>query len=302
MKKIAGLLMTAALAIGSPAIAQQAAAPAPAAAPADADPALWVMRDADTTIYLFGTMHALRPGLSWFDEAVADAFNASSELRLETVAPDNPADLAPLVMRLAVNQDSTLTSRMTEEQRAAYTAGMERMSIPWQQLEQFDGWFVGLQLAQGVLASSGLSAAEGAEMRLRAAAAQRGIPVTTFETVEEQLSFLDSVPEAEQIVGINQMLADFPAAVASMGQLEAAWTSGNAEETGNLVTITRDSAPELHRIIFIDRNRRWAETLAARMAQPGTIFVAVGAGHLAGEGSVQTFLSQRGFTVERVAY
>ena len=79
-----------------------AAAPA-LAAPRDADPALWVVRDADTTIYLFGTVHFLPKDLAWFDDGVADAFNASDELRMELMPVEDPASLAPLILKLAVN-------------------------------------------------------------------------------------------------------------------------------------------------------------------------------------------------------
>ena len=75
----------------------QAAAPA-AAATVDADPALWVMKDDDTTIYLFGTVHVLKPGLSWFDEAVRDAFDKSDQLMLEMVMPEDQAVLAKATM------------------------------------------------------------------------------------------------------------------------------------------------------------------------------------------------------------
>ncbi len=79
MKKLLSALLLAA----TPACAQQAPPPAPN----DADPALWVVKDEDTTVYLFGTVHVLKPGLSWFDEAVKTAFDRSDELVLEIV-PD----------------------------------------------------------------------------------------------------------------------------------------------------------------------------------------------------------------------
>lgn len=71
--------------------AAYAAEPGAAAAPAttDADPALWVVKDKDTTIYLFGTVHVLKPGLGWFDEAVKTAFDKSDELMLEMVMPED---------------------------------------------------------------------------------------------------------------------------------------------------------------------------------------------------------------------
>ncbi|HSX56158.1 MAG TPA: TraB/GumN family protein, partial [Sphingomonas sp.] len=86
------------------ALAQQApAAPAPAAATKDVDPALWVVKDADTTIYLFGTIHILRPGLSWFDEAVKKAFDESGELVTEIGVMPDPAAAQPLIMKYGFN-------------------------------------------------------------------------------------------------------------------------------------------------------------------------------------------------------
>ena len=60
--------------LASPVLAKE-----PAAKVRDADPALWVVKDHDTTIYLFGTFHALTPDLGWFDDAVRDAFGAAPE-------------------------------------------------------------------------------------------------------------------------------------------------------------------------------------------------------------------------------
>lgn len=299
------LIAASALLTAAPLAAQALTPPTAPAAPADvpdADPALWVMRDADTTIYLFGTMHVLRANITWFDDAVAEALAASSELRIEMIMPENPAELGPLFLAAAQNGSSAFSTRMTTEQRTQYVAAMERLNVPWQRLEGFDGWFVSLQMAQAMIAGSGLTPASGAEATLIAAARARNVPITAFETPGDQIGALDSVPESEQIVGLLQMLGDLPAGRTMLNAMVTAWSTGDAESTGNLITETRTVAPELHRIIFIDRNRRWADNLAARMAQPGTMFVAVGAGHLAGDNSVQDLLTQRGFTVTRVAY
>ena len=55
-----------------------------------ATPALWEIRDADTTIYLFGTFHALDGRTVWFDDKVRARVRRSDELVLETVVPDDP--------------------------------------------------------------------------------------------------------------------------------------------------------------------------------------------------------------------
>jgi uncharacterized protein len=304
-KRLRQILAGAALLTTAPLTAQQAApAPAASAAPAttDADPAMWVIRDADTTIYLFGTMHMVRPGLTWFDEAVADAFNASTELRVEVNLPAEMAQMGPAMMTAATNGTGTLTSRMTEVQRTEYVAAMERLGVPYQQLEQFDAWFVSLQFVLQLTQRAGLSPENGADGILLAAAQRRGMTITAFESGADQVGFLDSMPESEQIDGLLMILRDMPAAVSYFNRLSDAWSSGDVDASLALINEARTSGPAQHRIMFTDRNRRWADSIEQRMQQPGTVFVAVGAGHLVGDDSVQAFLAQRGITATRVAY
>src|SRR4051794_13123233 len=67
---------------------------APQAAEAKGAPALWSVSYADTTVYLFGTIHLLPEKYQWrtsrFDQAIA----GSQELVVETIIDDkNPAQL-----------------------------------------------------------------------------------------------------------------------------------------------------------------------------------------------------------------
>lgn len=296
------LAAAAALCLAQPALAQEGA---PAATPAvtDVDPALWVVRDEDTTIYLFGTIHLLRPGLGWFDEAVKDAFDASDELKVEVVLPADPAPLAQAFTAAGTYPEGvTLQSRMTEEQRAAYLAAIAPTGIPPEAIDSLEPWFSGLQLALAIYAQMGFQPGAGAEAVLKAAAGEAGKPITSFETVEQQIGFLDSTPESEQIAGLIQFFERGREMPAYVERLLESWTNGSPEATAAIMNEALANSPETARIMLTDRNRRWADTLKARMDQPGTVFVAVGAGHLAGEGSVQQFLAERGLTAERVAY
>jgi uncharacterized protein len=302
------LAAAAALSLAQPALAQDSApTPAPAAAPAaevtDVDPALWVVRDEDTTIYLFGTVHLLRPGLGWFDEAVKEAFDASDELKVEVVLPADPAPLAQAFAAAGTYPaGTTLQSRMTEEQRAAYRAAIAPTGIPPEALDGLEPWFSGLQLALAVYAQMGFQPGAGAEAVLKEAATAAGKPISSFESIEEQIGFLDSTPESEQIAGLIQFLQRGREMSGYVERLLASWSSGSPDETAAVMNEAMANSPETARIMLADRNRRWADVIKARMDQPGTLFVAVGAGHLAGEGSVQQFLAERGLTAERVAY
>ena len=122
-------------------------APRPPQAPLpDADPALWVVRDDDTTIYLFGTFHLL-DGRPWFNDEVRTAFDASHELVLEAIIPENPAELQPLLMRYAVDpQGRSLSARLTPEQNAALGRALPTIGAPADAFDRFEPWFVAMTL------------------------------------------------------------------------------------------------------------------------------------------------------------
>jgi uncharacterized protein YbaP (TraB family) len=285
-----------ALALAAPAFADTAK-------PRDADPALWVMRDADTTVYLFGTVHFLPKDLAWFDEAVADAFAASDELRMELLPVDDPASLGPLILKLAVDpKGRTMAQRMSPEDHAAYVKAMKDLGLPAAQLEPLEPWFIGVQAVSLMYVKAGYDPKSGAEEVLTQAARKAGKTITAFETPEQQFAMLDSTPEAEQLIGVRDLANGQEEALKMFSTLLGHWARGEAEETGRLMNEEMKETPVTARILLTDRNARWAADLKARMDRPGVVFVAVGAGHLTGKDSVQDLLARDGLKVERVLY
>lgn len=288
-----------------------AAEPAPAAttraaaAPTttDADPALWVVKDEDTTIYLFGTVHVLKPGLSWFDEAVKDAFDKSDELMLELVLPEDQAEVAKTMMPLAIDRSgTTLTSRLDAEQLAAYQAAMASVGLPPAQFDMFEPWFPAITLSVLPLTKLGYDPEQGVEKQLTRFAKEGAKPVAGFETLSEQLGFFDALPETQQVAFLNSVVKDLDKLGPTLDQMVVLWAKGDPDGLAVAMNESLAATPELAETLLYDRNARWAEQLKARMGQPGTVFVAVGAGHLAGEKSVQDYLEEQGLTAERVDY
>ncbi len=83
--------------------------------------------------------------------------------------------------------------------------------------------------------------------------------------------------------------------------MKAEWLAGDADALGELMNEEMDD-PALYERLLVNRNRNWVNWIENRLEEPGTVFIAVGAGHLAGEGSVQQILAERGLTAERVAH
>lgn len=292
----------------------RAEAPAPAEAPArpalpgadrDADPALWVVRDADTTIYLFGTIHLL-DGRTWFNDEVKTAFDASRELVLEARLPDDPTSLQGMILRYALDpRGPTLSSRLTPAQNATLNRALGSIGVPAGAFDHMEPWFVSLTLSAALVQQLGLSAESGPETILTHAAQARQMPIGELEGMEYQIRLFDGMPVPLQLAQLTESLDELDHVREKFEPLLAAWSTGNVEQ---LSAVTAEEEGEtaddraLHRIVFTNRNTAWATWIQRRLAQPGTVFIAVGAAHLAGNDSVQAHLRARGIRSARVPH
>lgn len=272
----------------------------PPAPKQDADPALWVVRDADTTIYLFGTVHALRPGLGWFDEGVKAAFDKSDSLELEVVLPPQ-AEMEALVREMGANT-TRLSDQLPPEAAARLHDALTRMGQSPDALDGSEPWLAAIQLENMPVHATGYDAENGAEAVLSRAAKAAGKPVAGFETAREQLGYFDHLSPAAQQALLDTTIADLPKAQETLDAIVAAWSKGDVPAIGELLNAELARSPELEQALLIQRNRHWADWIATRMKAPGTVFVAVGAGHLAGGHALQGELRRRGIKVYRVQY
>src|ERR1051325_706096 len=238
--KMLRLLLAAALALPPAALPAQGAAPAPAtrtapsAAPLpDANPALWVVRDSDTTIYLFGTFHLL-DGRPWFNDEVRTAFDGSQELVMEAILPDNPASLQPLILQYAVDPNRTLSSRLTPAQNAALAHALAQAHIPPAAFDRFEPWFVSMTLTLIGAQQLGISGEAGPETVLTAAAQARHMPISELEGMETQLRMLDAMPEPMQLELLDQTLKENDEIAGKLAPMLAAWSAGDVERLAAL--------------------------------------------------------------------
>ena len=240
----------------------------PAPSLSRATPALWEVRDADTTIYLFGTFHTLDDRTVWFGDKVREAFDRSGELMLETVVPDAAA------VRAAAHGQVTEVSADGRRKLKPFMAQTQAVVSHGQ--------------------TQGLSIDHGADTVLRRVAEDVGKPVSGLERFEDQLGMLANIPSSPA--------ASPPASTVpvTVNDLLGAWKAGNTGAFSTMLAGFEAKSPTAYRMLIADRNARWGQWIANRLDQPGTVFVAVGTGHLAGKDSVQQWLANRGISASRV--
>jgi uncharacterized protein YbaP (TraB family) len=241
---------------------------------ADATPAMFVVRDHDTTIYLFGTFHALDGQSDWLSGNLRDAFDDSQELVLETLLPEHRPMSAPAPRPLAADAMAPSASFMAST-RLAISAGKTK----------------------------GMSVNNGADMVLRHMAEDQGKDVEGLETLDSQIRMFNRLPTVAASTRVQPAIAQTVSAASlsnSMSDMQAAWKRGDQTLFVRLIDELRRNAPDTYRMMFTERNARWADWIAARLRTPGTVFVAVGAGHLAGKDSVLVRLAERGIESSRL--
>ncbi|MCW2388048.1 uncharacterized protein YbaP (TraB family) [Sphingobium sp. B11D3B] len=293
-------------ALTGPALAQQPKAPATPAAAAEAPtvharPALWVVRDRDTTIYLFGTIHLLKPGISWFEGPVRKAFDKADTVVLEVIDQDQGATREAIMQR-AVAPGLPLSNKLDEATRTAYFAALEKYGVSTLLFDHVKPWFAATTLTVLPLDALGYSPESGVDKAVKAATVNAGKSLVGLETSSEQIGFFDQIPEGVQLTLLKETLAELPTLAETIDGMVAAWSAGDEERLAALMNETTESSEEIERILLTDRNARWAEWIAARMKQPGTVFMAVGAGHLSGDKSVQAMLEKHGLSAKRVKW
>lgn len=267
----------------------------PVAAPAALAPALWVARDGDTVIWLFGTVHQLRPGTPWLTGPVARAFADSDRLTLE-IAPTDPDALAAALVAVAPVRPAPLPPALDRRLRQRARA----LGFPPNAFDATDPWFAATTLSAQPLARAGYGPAPAPETLLATLADRRGIAIEPLETLDRQLRIFAALPQPAQRTMLTRVLDD-PDPVAAMDRVVGAWGKGDVATLDRLLASDMDEAGPAVRTSLLDRrNAEWARTIVRWMRQPGTRFVAVGAGHLAGPGSVQARLQAMGVRVTRV--
>ena len=269
------------------------------AAPAVATPALWKFGDADTTIYLFGTIHALPEGFAWRDRQIETLIERADTLVTETKIDDNPATIAALFPP----PDPTLppiADRVPAKSRQPLIDLIGKAGLPMAALDQMPTWQAAFQMMGAMMRDLGAERGAGVDQVLTPRFAGNDKKIEALETASQQLALFAGLSEADQREFLASIVDGRGEAKKDYARMLRAWGKGDDKAIAAAFDKDEDMTPHLRDILIKQRNAAWTTWLKARLGTPGTVFVAVGAGHLAGPLSVQKMLADQGVKVERV--
>jgi uncharacterized protein YbaP (TraB family) len=283
------------------------------------DPAIWLVQDEDTRIYLFGTIHRLPEDFRWRSPRLDRIVTEAEELIVETTDEDID-DLSPHIARLI---GSPAKRRLVSE-RLSPANGKKWLALG-EALGMEPGHFdrlpplLALFTMGSMFDDTGADAAFGVETVLEADFKAAGKPIGSIESAADVLASLLEIDEALIIKDLDRELSrwkgESPDAMFSASGSKAAgnfdegysplaqehaWARGEEVDVSEELAGTAMYGLLLSKRLLDRRNRAWAAWIERRLETPGTVLIAVGAGHLAGRGSVQAMLAARGLSSERL--
>ncbi|MDC7682810.1 TraB/GumN family protein [Asticcacaulis sp. BYS171W] len=258
-------------------------------------PLMWVLKDEDSTIYLFGSIHALMTGTKWADTRLFQAFDTADEVYFEVKDLDGFSDG---FRRRLMSSGGNILTGLDETEVRQLQAFARAHEVTTDDLSRLKPWLVGMMIEGQQTGMTGMRGDKGVDYLLMTRAKTLGLPIRGMETPEQQLAYFLNLSDARSRDYLRQSLK------AQVGgqlyHLVAAWQTGDEALLARMIAADKASDPALHQGLLVNRNTAWVRRIETMMAGEGHIFITVGAGHLVGEDSVITMLRQRGFTVTRV--
>ena len=268
---------------------------------ATADPAIWLLSDDDSEIYIFGTVHILPPELEWRTDEINTAFESADTIWFEAPASD-PAlqgDTVLLIQQYGLNAPGNpLSAQISEEANAKLTELAAETGIPAIILEPMRPWLASVTISLAYIQLQGYQPESGVESILWPEANESTKQLAYFETLEQQVRFFADLSPDVEAAFFEQTLEEFDGAADQLDQLVAAWAAGDIATIDEIMNgDARDTSPEVYDVLITGRNRKWIETIKEVLDGSGTHFMAVGAGHLAGIEGVVELLRAEGLEV-----
>jgi hypothetical protein len=265
-------------------------------------PALYVARDADSTMYLYGTIHLRKQGDPWGAPEVEAALAQADEIWTELeISPEVEARGQQLTMQYGLSRERPLSSWLSAEENQRLAATAQGLGLQAQALEPMRPWLAGLTLSIVPAMRAGYDPQAGVDRAVDAFGDANGKRMRAFETMEEQLGFFANLSDDLQRQMLLEAIDEAGRSVEVFDTMSAVWERG---DLGVLETMMNDQMreeyPEVFEVLMTRRNNAWMTTLMQELEGSGVDFIAVGAGHLVGDVGLIEQLRARGVRVERV--
>jgi uncharacterized protein len=270
-------------------------------------PAIWKVSDANNSVYLLGSFHALKAEDYPLSKSVMNAYADAERMAFE-VAPNElqSPDLASRMQQAALLPDGQNLQALLPE------ASWQKLSV-WSQvnpsypiasLNRLEPWFVAILVVNAQAKAQGFESELGVDRHFMATAQPAAKEAIGLEKASQQIDLFDSMPSKAQQQLLQEALdANAAENARDLEKLRRLWKSGDvAGLQRETVTRMRREYPDLYRSVNVERNHAWLPQIQAMLdgETDKDTMVVVGALHLLGDDGLVQLLRDKGYRVERL--
>lgn len=274
--------------------------PASAQTPGGTGLPLWQVTHEESTVYLLGSIHLLRPEVYPLDDRFYEALEASDvvafELDMEALAAAGPAMMA----QGSFDDGRTLGDVVPDELMEQVQERARQMSLPPAMMDGMKPWMVAMTLSSMQLQLAGYEATSGIDLHFFERAQEAGIETMGLETVEEQIQVFDDLEQEDQVAFLRATLDELDETAQQLDRATEYWREGDAQALAEMFRESMGDQEALMERLLYERNEEWIPPIEDLIRGSENAMVIVGMGHLVGPGSVIELLEARGWSVEPV--
>ncbi len=274
---------------------------------------LWKVSDENSSVWVLGSLHLADSTLYPLAPVIDSAFTHADELAVELNMNDDEVvkEVGEQSARRGELAEGTLRDLLPEDMWNSIDSLCASWNVPVAMFEKMRPWYVATSLSSYAFMQTGLSADYGVDYVLLDRAAMEGKAIVSLETAEEQINALADTTESDSagIYYLKTTLREISELDSMVESLMRAWKTGDDALLRRLMkegdeedSLSQNSKfkEEHEQRVFVNRNSKMAESIAAFLREDRNVFVVVGVAHLALEkDNVIDALRNRGLRVER---
>jgi uncharacterized protein len=245
--------------------------------------------------YLFGTMHILCASDARLSSNLKNIIKNCKQIYFE-IDMDNMAELMGAMKYLRMNDGVKLSDLLTtaEYEKVKDYFEKNKTMLPLSMMTRFKPYFVSSLIGEKMMTCEKKNGMEELIMR---ESKQYDKEIKGLETTEFQASIFDSIPYDKQAKDLVAYIDSIDTYRQTTMEMVDVYRDQDLDRMDALMKKSDPGMEEYMDLLLYNRNRHWVMQLPPIM-QGGSVLVAVGAGHLAGDQGVIKLLQKKGYTLK----
>jgi len=260
---------------------------------------MWRAQRGGTTVFLLGSVHAMREDSYPLPPAMEAAFDSVEKLVFEVDLDDLGSAAIQMLAAGTLDGEETLEEIVGPATWTRLMIHVEKTSFPAGMFQRMKPWMAAVTITALAMTEAGYLSSAGVDAYFSRRAEEAGKERIALETVEFQVGLFADLTAEQSLAFLRYSLIDLETVIPELDELSANWRAGKVAAVEALMAEGFDEFPELLDKMVTDRNRAWMSPIEELLAGDSNAMVVVGALHLVGEDGVVNLLRKKGYTVER---